>query len=149
MTSPLFFSLFVTDPLQLAGSGCPHCFAICRKHEQFTHNFREFASRQQTTQIQIILKRLTKTTSTITMSPMTPTVLSSCTSERSMAVMPPAHVTPFSFHVTFSGPANSNHDVLGKKDRCLAIMQAALDILDDLIEEDDEPAAHHSGSPQD
>jgi hypothetical protein len=61
--------------------------------------------------------------------------------------MPAAHFTPFSFHVTFSGPANSNHAVSGKKDRCLAILQAALDLLDD-IEEEEKPAAQHSGSPQ-
>jgi hypothetical protein len=61
--------------------------------------------------------------------------------------MPPAQFTPFSFHVTYPGP-NNNHDVSGKKDRCLAILQAALDILDDM-EEEDEPAAQHSGSPQD
>jgi hypothetical protein len=58
--------------------------------------------------------------------------------------MPPAHFTPFSFHVTFSGP-NINHDVLGKKDRCLAILQAAVDLSEDDIEEEDEPAARHSG----
>jgi hypothetical protein len=63
--------------------------------------------------------------------------------------MPPDNSISFSFHVTFSGP-NSNHEVPDTKDRVLAIVQAALDLVDLVdFEEEDEPAAAHSGSPQD
>jgi hypothetical protein len=88
-------------------------------------------------------KRATKS------STMSSTTLSGC-----ITPSRPLVLTTFSLHSTFSGPRN--HEVSGsKKDRVLAMLQAALDILDiqdieDLvdIEEEDEPAAH-SGSPQD
>jgi hypothetical protein len=114
---------------------------------RFVENKKEqptiFVSLHKSILIQIIVKRVTTTTSTI-MKFTTQAVPSLFTTERSMA-MPPVHLTPFSLHDTFSGGPNSNHAVSGKKDRYLAILQAALDILD-MIEDEDEPAAQLSGS---
>jgi hypothetical protein len=63
--------------------------------------------------------------------------------------MPPDNLISSSFPVTFSGP-NGNHEVSGTKDRVLAIVQAALDLVDLVdFDKENEPAAAHSGSPQD
>jgi hypothetical protein len=66
-----------------------------------------------------------------------------------MEMPPDTNLISFSFHVTFS-EANSNHEVSGTKYCILAILQAALELVDLVdFDEEDESAAAQSGSPQD